>query len=195
MLKIISLFIFRIKGWKIKGQIPPDIKKCVIIQAPHTSFYDFFIGWLASNIIRKKFRFMIKKEAFFFPLAGLLKACGGVPVDRNQPKGTTKMLVDYFKKNEKMYLVITPEGTREYTNNWKKGFYSIALAANVPVLLGYIDYKDKICGLSENILYPSGDYDKDFEIITNFYTGRQAKYPEHFNLSTDIQFQENNKKE
>lgn len=184
MLKLFSKIVFKIYGWKLSGQIPSHIKKCIIIQAPHTSYSDFYIGWHASNVLGVKFRYMIKEEAFNTPLGWLLKASGGVPVNRNNPKGTVKRLVNYFTNNKKFFLVITPEGTRRYNAHWKKGYYTIAQKAQVPILMGFIDYKYKKCGLSDTVIYPSGDYDKDFEIIKNFYTGKNAKFPENFNLST-----------
>jgi len=183
MLKIISSLILRLYGWKIQGKIPADIKKCVIIQAPHTSYSDFFIGWHASNVLNVKFRFMIKQEAFKFPLGGLLKRCGGVPVDRGKAQNTIRQMLGFFKKEDTFYLVVTPEGTRQLNHNWKKGFYTIATAAQVPILFGFVDYKHKICGLSDIVLYPTGDFEKDFEIIKKFYTGINAKYPEHYNLT------------
>ena len=175
-------FIFFIKGWKLYGNIPDGIKKCVIIQAPHTSMYDFFIGWLASKTLKVKFRFMIKKEAFIFPLAGIIKSMGGIPVDRSHSQGVVKQIVSVFNNAENLYLVITPEGTRKYTANWKRGFYYIAQAAQVPVLLGYIDYKKKICGI-EKQLNITGNFEVDFKIIEDFYSGINAKFPENFNLS------------
>lgn len=182
MLRLISRLVFRLKGWHIVGEIPPDIKKCVIVQAPHTSYLDFFIGWHASNILRYKFRFMIKKEAFVFLLGHLLKAAGGVPVDRLQPGKTIKQLVERFKNAESFYLAITPEGTRKRNDNWKKGFYTIATAANVPILLGYVDYKKRTCGIGDLVIHPSGDFEKDFEKIKKFYKGMHGRFPEDFNL-------------
>ena len=179
----IARFIFYIKGWKMVGQVPDGLKKCIIIQAPHTSMTDFFIGWLASKVLRKKFRFMIKKEMFVFPIAGIIKKMGGIPVDRRNSQGVVKQIVNVFNTSESIYLIITPEGTRKYTNKWKKGFYYIAQAAHVPVLMGYLDYKNKICGLGIP-LNISGNFDEDFIIIEDFYRGRHAKYPEKFNLTT-----------
>jgi len=178
----LARFIFFIKGWKVKGAIPEAMKKCVIIQAPHTSMRDFFVGWLASKIMKVKFRFMIKKEAFIFPLAGIIKSMGGIPVDRSRSQGTVKQIVDVFNNAETLFLIITPEGTRRYTDKWKKGFYYIAQQAKVPVLLGFIDYKNKICGIGGQ-LQPSGNFKEDFKIIENFYRGMPARYPEKFNLT------------
>jgi len=183
MLYYIASFILKIAGWRLQGKIPTDIKKCIIIQAPHTSYYDFYIGWLASKVLRVKFSFMIKKEAFKPITGSLLKACGGVPVDRGKSQRTVKHLVNTFKQSKEMYLIITPEGTRKLVHNWKKGYYTIAMAAEIPILLGFLDYKHKICGIGEDVLYPSGNYEADFKTIETFYKGRHAKYPENFNLS------------
>jgi len=178
----IARFIFYVKGWKLYGHIPEGLRKCIIIQAPHTSMTDFFIGWLGSKILKVKFRFMIKKEAFIFPIAGVLKNMGGIPVDRGKSQGVVKQIVGVFNSSESLYLIITPEGTRKYTAHWKKGFYYMAKAAQVPILLGYIDYKKKICGIGEQ-LNMTGDFEEDFKKIEDFYRGVNAKYPEKFNLS------------
>jgi len=173
--------IFRIKGWTLQGKIPDGLKKCVIIQAPHTSMLDFFIGWLASKIYRVKFRFIIKKEAFIFPLSYLIKAMGGIPVDRSKSQGTVKQIVNVFNNSNCLYLIITPEGTRSYTDKWKKGFYFIATQAKVPIVLSFIDYEKKTCGVG-GLLEPTGNFEEDFKIIENFYRGMKGKYPENFNL-------------
>lgn len=182
MLRLLARFIFFVKGWHIEGRLPDGLRKCVIIQAPHTSMLDFFVGWLASKIYGVKFRFMIKKEAFIFPLAGIIKSMGGIPVDRGHSQGTVKQLVDVFNRSGSLYLIITPEGTRAYTDRWKRGFYYIAQAAKVPILLGFIDYKKKICGIGGQ-LDASGNFEADFKIIEQFYKGMHAKYPDKFNLS------------
>lgn len=181
MMHYIARFIFWAKGWKLYGSIPQGLKKCVIIQAPHTSMTDFFIGFLGSKLYKVKFRFMIKKEAFIFPLASIIKAMGGIPIDRNKSQGAVKQIVSVFNNSESLYLIITPEGTRKYTDHWKRGFYYIAQAAQVPVLLAYIDYKKKICGIGIQINI-SGNFDEDFKVIEDFYRGFNAKYPENFNL-------------
>lgn len=120
---------------------------------------------------------------FWFPLGPILKLMGGIPVDRKQSTAVIRDVVSLFESKDELVVAITPEGTRGLVNSWKRGYYKIASEANVPMVLGFIDYKKKICGIGP-ALYPSGDYLKDFEFIENFYKGVTAKHPERFNLSS-----------
>ncbi len=181
-MKWISKIIFRLMGWKLKGLLPQDIKKCVILAAPHTSNMDFILGRLAYFILGVPVKFLIKKESFKPPLGGLLKRMGGIPVDRSRNNNLVGQVAGLFNKSEVLYVVITPEGTRKLVHNWRKGFYYIALKANVPIALGFMDYGKKEGGIGP-VFYPSGDYEADFETIRAFYRTKTARYPEKFNLS------------
>ncbi len=178
----ISKFIFKITGWKDVGEIPPDMKKAIFIIAPHTSNWDFFIGRFYCWIHRIPIKLLIKKEAFFWPTGGLLKKTGGVPVDRKDTRHIIPYVVNLFNSNDVFFFAITPEGTRKKTNKWKMGYYHIAIQAKVPILLSFIDYKEKRAGIGE-IFYPTGDMDKDINKIETFYKGIHAKHPEQFNLT------------
>jgi 1-acyl-sn-glycerol-3-phosphate acyltransferase len=184
-------FFFRIfiklLGWKISGSLPGGIKKAVIIAAPHTSGWDFIIGRAGLyKIGLKKVSFLIKKEMFKFPVGPVIKSWGAIPIDRGRNNTTIQMVSKMFEEKDELLLLITPEGTRKYTNNWKKGFYHIALNANVPIVLCFVDYAKKEGGIGPTI-YPSGDYEADFKIITEFYKSKTAKFPENFNLSPQYQ--------
>ena len=181
-MKSIAKLILKIWGWKIYGCIPPNINKCVIIVLPHTSNYDFVIGRLAYFSLGIKAHFLIKREAFKFPVSGLLKAMGGIPVDRGKRNNMIDEIAGLFKKRKSLYVVITPEGTRKLVRKWKKGFYLIAEKANVPIALGYIDYAKKEGGVGPTII-PKGDYNKDLIEIENFYKTITPRHPEKFNLS------------
>ncbi len=181
-MKWISLFVFKLLGWKIKGVLPPEIKQCVIVAAPHTSNWDFIIGRLAYFIMGVPVRFLIKKEAFKSPYAGLLRRMGGIAVDRSRSNNLVEEVASLFDKHKVLFVVITPEGTRKLVHQWRKGFYYIALKAHVPVALGYVDYKKKEGGFGP-VFYPSGDYEADFDTIREFYKTKTARNPEKFNLS------------
>ncbi len=182
MSKFLSNIILKLWGWKIFGVIPPGIKKCVILAAPHTSNYDFFIARLAYFVIGVNVKFLIKKEVFKFPFGRIFKAWGGIPIDRSKRNNMIEYVSGLFSKYDSLYIVITPEGTRSLVRKWKKGFYYIAQNAKVPIALGYIDYGKKEGGLGP-LIYPSGDFEKDFKTITDFYKTKTAKHPEKFNLS------------
>ena len=172
-----SAFLFRLFGWEIDKTRPEGIDKCVICMGPHTSNWDFIIGRLAFLQYGVKGSFLIKKELFFPPLGWLLKAMGGIPVDRKGTNNFTDEAVKHFTNNDTMYMVFTPEGTRSYNPKWKKGFYYIAIKANVPIYLGYLDYKNKKGGFLE-LFQPTGDIEKDIKYIKSKLSQFKGRFPE-----------------
>ncbi len=178
----ISKYLLNLLGWKTVGKIPADIKKMILIEAPHTSNWDYLFGMLSVASMGIKINLIIKKELFFWPVGPFLKALGGIPIDRKGTSNKVEALANLFEHQDIMRLAITPEGTRSLSIKWKKGFYFVALKAQVPILLSSLDYKHKIGRFGE-VLYPTGDYDKDLKKIEAFYRGVKAKYPERFNLT------------
>lgn len=169
-------------GWHTDGSLPPGIKKAVIVSAPHTSLWDFVIGRLTFWAIRINIRFLIKSEAFKPPVGFLLKKLGGIPVDRRSGNRMVDEVVQLFNDNESLAVIITPEGTRRLVSQWKRGFYLIAMRANVPIALSFINYGNKTGGIGP-ILIPTGDYEKDLMIIEDYYRDKVARHPGRFNLS------------
>lgn len=184
----LAKLILRMMGWKIIDTIPRDIKKCVMVIAPHTSNWDFVIGRLAFFQLRLPVKFLIKKELFVFPLGSLIKAMGGIPVDRKKSHNVVMQVADKFNKRDSLFVVITPEGTRSYNPKWKKGFYYIAEMADVPIALGYLDYKKKEGGIGK-IFRPSTKIHHDLQHIYAFYKDKKGKHPEKFGLPPDNSIQ------
>ena len=183
MFRWLSKTILRLFGWRTNGALPDGIKKAVVVSAPHTSYWDFVVGRLTFWAIRVNIRFLIKKEVFIFPLGWMFEQIGGLPVDRGKYKSNmVKQVVSMFNEHDSLVVVITPEGTRNLVENWKKGFYLIAMEAGVPLALSFIDYKNKTGGIGP-ILHPTGDYEKDMVFIQDFYRDKTACHPERFNLS------------
>jgi len=180
-MKAFSKFIYKITGWKATGGVPEGLTKAVFIIAPHTSNIDFYIGRFYCWIKDIPINVVIKKEAFFWPFGGLLRKVGGVPIDRSKSMNRVDQVVELFKVTDPMFFALTPEGTRKRADKWKKGFYYIAMKANVPILLSYIDYEKKEAGVGPPF-YPTGDYEKDIKEIENFYRGIKGRHPEYFNL-------------
>jgi len=175
---LLSKLIFWLSGWKIVGEKPEGLQKFVIIAAPHTSNWDFVYARAAFYMMKIPLKYTIKKELFFFPLGWVLDKMGGIPINRSKKKGNmVAQMAQNFKKRDHLALMITPEGTRSYAKEWKKGFYYIAQEAAVPILLGYLDYKKKEAGIGPCV-YPSGNYEADLEKIQAFYRTITAKYPE-----------------
>ncbi len=185
MLKAISRFIFWITGWKISGEIPVDLKKAVIIAAPHTSYWDFFYARSAFFIMGLPVKVTIKKEVVNAPVFGwIVRQLGGIAIDRTPKKGNLKSkismvdaMVSQITERDQLIMMVTPEGTRKYVKRWKTGFYRVAEQANVPIILGFLDYKNKLAGIGP-VFQPTGDYDKDVIEIMDFYRDKAGKYPD-----------------
>ena len=175
----IILKLLRIKIDTIN--IAPEARKCVLLFAPHTSFTDFLVGKMALITMGVKTTFLMKKEAFFFPLGPILKKMGGMPVDRKHVKKFPIIAANYIKEQEEIAFLISPEGTRKLNPNWKKGFYYIAQEAGVPILLGYLDYKSRRGGVGP-VYYPTGDYEKDLAEMEKYYYGMHGLHKGKFNL-------------
>jgi 1-acyl-sn-glycerol-3-phosphate acyltransferase len=177
-------FMLKLLGWRIVEPVPNSVSKAVLIVAPHTSNWDFIYGMLALLSSGINFKFLIKKAWVFFPLSLIMKALGAIPIERNKLKKSLSQ-VDHVSQiianSSNVILVITPEGTRSYTSKWRTGFYAISQKANVPIMIGYIDYKTKSIGVKE-VFYPTGDIEQDISYITNSYKGVSAKYPEKTNI-------------
>lgn len=171
-------WLLKLFGWKIDQNAPENVNKAVIVVGPHTSNWDFIIGKIAFAHYRVKAKFLIKKELFFPPFGWILKAMGGIPVDRKKNNNITDQAVRYFSENETFFLVFTPEGTRSYNPNWKRGFYYIAQNANVPIYIAYIDYKRKIGGF-HSLFEPTGNADRDIRYIKTVLSEYTGKVPEN----------------
>lgn len=165
-------------GWKLRGQKPP-YKKYLILAAPHTSNWDVPAMLSMSYVYGIRVSWIGKHSLFRGPLGPLMRWLGGVPVDRRSRNNAVQQMVDEFARRDTLALMITPEGTRSRAEFWKSGFYHIAREANVPIVLGLLDFKKKVGGLFEAI-ETSGDMAADMDRIRAFYKGASGKYPEGF---------------
>ncbi|WP_299978802.1 lysophospholipid acyltransferase family protein [Desulfobacula sp.] len=168
-----SLFIM---GWKAKGKIP-DIKKFVLIAAPHSSNWDFVFFLLIVFKFKIPTHWMGKHTMFKWPFKWLLKRLGGIPIDRSGKGNVVLSMIKAFEKSKQLIITIAPSGTREKVTKWKTGFYHIAYQAKIPIVLGFIDYKQKTIGIGP-VFIPSGNIDEDMTSIKAFYAQFSGKYPE-----------------
>ncbi|MEM7055934.1 MAG: 1-acyl-sn-glycerol-3-phosphate acyltransferase [Bacteroidota bacterium] len=171
--------VFKWLGWKIIGDLPQGLDKAVLVMAPHTSNWDFFYGMTTVLIKQVSARFAIKQEVMLFPLGPLLRWLGAIPIDRRRRGRQTAqaaMMGQLFQEHEKLVLIIAPEGTRSYAPRWKTGFYRIAMQAQVPIVLGYLDYTKKHAGIGP-VFYPTGNVERDIQEIRAFYKDKTGKYP------------------
>jgi 1-acyl-sn-glycerol-3-phosphate acyltransferase len=172
-----NFIFFKIMGWKIVGNktfSKHSIKKAVIIAAPHTSWHDFYLGLLIRKITNVKTNFVGKKELFKWPFGYYFRAVGGKPLDRTSGQNKVEAIADLFNSEDEFRLTLAPEGTRKKVEKWKTGFYYIAKAANVPIIMFTLDFKNKQTEVSEPF-YPTDDIEADFKIMKSFYDGVEGK--------------------
>jgi len=177
---MLSKFIFtKLMGWKLVNNFPKDLKKYVVIAAPHTSWQDFPIGILARNTSGVKINFIGKASLFKRPFGFFFKGLGGTPVDRSKSNNLVDAIVQLFDEKEQFRLALSPEGTRKKVDKWKTGFYHIAKGAKVPIVMATLDFGKKQVKVSEPY-YTTDDKDKDFEHFYSFFDSDMAKVPEQF---------------
>jgi 1-acyl-sn-glycerol-3-phosphate acyltransferase len=181
-MKWICRLYLKLIGWTVGSQLDPSVKKCVLVAAPHTSNWDYPIAMAILYSCGMRIRFLAKKSLFNFPLGILMRATGGIPVDRSKHTNMVDAMINSLRKNDELILLIPAEGTRSYVKEWKSGFYHTAIGAGVPIVLGYLDYGKKVAGFGD-LFYPTGDYQKDLLSIQNFYRQFAAKYPEKSSLN------------
>ena len=178
----LAKFILRLAGWKV-DITAPDYAKCIVSVAPHTTNWDFILGKLAYASVGRKAGFLMKASWFVFPFGPILRAMGGIPVERkHKTVSLTQVVNEKMKAADRMAIAITPEGTRSRVTEWHKGFLHIAHDAGVPILLGVIDGGSKTL-IIRRVFIPTGDADNDLRIIKEYYSQFTALYPERF--STD----------
>ncbi len=174
-----KLIYYKILGWKAVGNTSfsqEKIKKAIIIVAPHTSWYDFYIGVLLRSVLNIKTNFVGKKELFTFPLGWFFKTLGGAPVDRHAKENKVQAIARLFNEHDDFRMTMAPEGTRKKVDKWRTGFYYIAKEANVPIIMFTLDFENKQNKISEPF-YPTDDVNADFEFMRSFYEGVKGKVP------------------
>lgn len=177
-----SFIYYKLLGWKTRVTIP-DHDKYIICCAPHTTNWDLIYGKLFYGAVGRETHFMMKKEWFFWPLGPIFRSMGGIPVYRSKRNSLVDQMVKLCKESPKFHLAITPEGTRSANPNWKKGFYYIALQAQIPIVLIGIDYAKKLI-TAEKEIFPSGDLEKDMREIKLYFQDFKGKHPENFTIGT-----------
>jgi 1-acyl-sn-glycerol-3-phosphate acyltransferase len=171
-----SLRLLQLFGWRVRFKPLPGPHGIAVVY-PHTSNWDFLVGLLGKWAIGLHFRWLAKNSLFWGPMGVVMRYWGGVAVDRSAPQGATQRLAQTMLASDWCWVAITPEGTRGYRPYWKSGFYRLALAAKVPVLLVYLDYKAKVLSVVDTISL-TGDEAADMAAIAKVYEGHEALYPD-----------------
>ena len=169
--------LFKLMGWKAVGEIP-NVPKAVFLALPHTSNFDGVYAIPLVLGLDLDINIMGKDSLFKYPvLARFFKWAGIIPINRSKKGSVLQASIDRLKSSESLYLGLAPEGTRDYTDKWKTGFYYIADGAQVPIVPVAMDYKTKEIRFLKPV-YTTGDYDKDLVKIVEQYKGVVPKHPE-----------------
>jgi len=177
----------KLMGWETDNHWPENLSQCVMIAAPHTSNWDALYARLALKALGVNVRITIKDSYMQFPLGPFVRAMGGIGIDRRpkqagEPRPSmVQVMTDLFKQHPELVMLVTPEGTRARQEQWKTGFYYVAVNAGVPIALAYMDYEQKKAGVGK-IIHPTGNFEEDMAEIMDFYAGIQAKFPKEFSV-------------
>lgn len=176
----LAKFVYhKILGWKVTGFNDfESVKKAVIIAVPHTSWHDFYIGVLLRSVIGIETNYVGKKGLFRFPFGWFFRWLGGAPVERKSNENQVEAIARLFEEKEVFRMTMAPEGTRKKVEEWRTGFYYIAKAAKVPIIMFTLDFENKVNKFSEPF-YPTDDKEADFEFMHKFYKGVKGKVPEY----------------
>lgn len=174
----ISAAYLKLSGWRIEGDWP-KLDQAVLVAAPHTSNWDGINMLAAAGFYRITLRWMGKKSLTQGPFGWLIKALGCVPIDRAASHDVVNAMRTVFAANQRMILAIPPEGTRSAVQEWKSGFYHIAVGAGVPIIVSVLDYGTKTVRLAA-VLHPSGAYDTDLAAIRAHYANAKGRHAEKF---------------
>lgn len=175
-------FLLKKMGWTIVGNPPIPVKNCIFLEAPHTSLWDFVIGYLYYRSGGGHLKTMVKKEAFFFPMGAILRSMGAFPVDRKNAKSTIEGIIkEMNSSDEPFHLAMCPEGTRKPVRKWKTGYHLIAKEVGIPVYVTYVDWGHKRVGI-EMPVELTDDARADTARIQQIYKslGVIGKHPENF---------------
>jgi len=180
-MKTLSGKVLSVIGWKLTGEFP-NIKKSIIIFAPHTAHIDAFYGKLGFNELGIKHLFLSKKELFFFPMNIVMKKFGSMPVRGVKGVNAIYQVTNILSKTNELNIVLSPEGRIRKVEDWNKGFYHMATKANIPIVVAFLDYKKKELGI-KGVIYDLEDYDKVVKNINTMYKDVKGKNPNDFFLT------------
>lgn len=158
-------------GWAFEGPLPTE-KKYIALALPHTSNWDGLLLVLLTQSVGLRVQWMVKDDWVKSPIGPLIRAAGGVGVNRTRSTNMVDNMIEQFRTRDELVLAIPPEGTRSYAEHWKSGFYRIALGADVPVATGYLDFARKRAGIGP-ALRMTGDVKHDMDRIRAFYAEKK----------------------
>ena len=178
VLRVLGRVILSVLGWHFEGEIP-NLPRCVIIIAPHTSNWDFVIGLAALLALDLRVTWLGKHQIFRAPFGRLWRALGGVAVDRSAAHGVVERAAAVLAPPRSTFLAVAPEGTRRKVEQWKSGFWRIARAAGVPIFPVAFDYRKRAIVFGE-LYSPTADYEADLEALQRGFSAEMARNPQNY---------------
>jgi 1-acyl-sn-glycerol-3-phosphate acyltransferase len=183
---LLAWWIFKVRGWKIEGGFPFELKKTILVVAPHTHYLDFFLGLAIRKKLKMDFvHFLGKKELFRGILGVILRKLGGFPVERGKNLNQVEQVIKLYNERESFHIAISPEGTRKKVTRLKSGFYHIAKNANVYIVLVGLDFGNKKVVFGTPFL-TSNDEVADKQKIVRFFKGMEGFVPK-YSITEDIE--------
>ena len=180
LLRALSVGFLKLTGWKVQGSLPPECRKSVFIAAPHTSNWDLPYTLMVAFTLGLNVYWMGKSQLFRPPFRAVMMWLGGIPVQRESANNlVAASAAAIVAADGPLQLVVPPEGTRSKARYWKTGFYYIAVTAQVPIVMAYMDYEKKISGLGP-VFHPTGDIEADMAAIKAFYAPFKGKNATQF---------------
>jgi len=178
VIRLLARWFLNLTGWEPEG-VPPTERNFVLIAAPHTSNWDLVYLLALAAVLDVRISWMAKHSLFRPPLGFVLRGLGGIPVYRKERRNMVAQMADAFAERESLVLVVPAEATRSYVPHWKSGFYHIARTADVPIVMGYLDYERKRGGFGPPVQL-TGDMRRDMDAVREFYSDKIGRYPDKF---------------
>ncbi|MFT5520074.1 MAG: 1-acyl-sn-glycerol-3-phosphate acyltransferase [Enterobacterales bacterium] len=175
-MKRLFRWLLTLRGWDLSTKPLPVIDKAIIIFAPHTSNWDFVTMAIAKFAMGIQVRYLGKHTLFYWPYGWFFRSLGGMPVFRHEHNNVVGSIVELIESNEKIWLVLAPEGTRSFKPYWKSGFYHIAERSKLPIMMFYLDVKTKTIGHSD-LFHVTGNIEEDMQEISAYYSDKEGYKP------------------
>ncbi|WP_425309950.1 1-acyl-sn-glycerol-3-phosphate acyltransferase [Ammonicoccus fulvus] len=176
---LVARGFWSLSRYRLRSEALPATGSAILIGAPHTSNWDFVVMLAIAWSHGVSPNWLGKRSLFTFPFGAIMRALGGIPVDRANPAGLVDDVVRRVRASERIFLVVTPEGTRGRGTHWKSGFYRIARAAGLPLVLGFVDSTTRTAGFGPTI-HLTGDVTADMDRVRAFYADKRGIRPGDF---------------
>jgi 1-acyl-sn-glycerol-3-phosphate acyltransferase len=170
----LARLVLRLSGWRTVGEVPPT---AILVGAPHTSNWDWVVTQLLAWDNGITIRLLVKESFFKGPMGLVMRASGAVALDRANPAGTIKQLLEDQKTDANFLLGMAAEGTRSKSEYWKSGFYRIAQQTGLPITLAFLDAPSKTVGWGPTF-HPSGDVKADMDLLREFFKDKRGFNPD-----------------